>query len=169
MVTRPATTSALSTPYPSGSTHRPTQRRDAAWLLVVLWALTFVALPLLHLARHDRDHIHLPGGGVVQLGPAFHDHAHPHRPHGHRHAPHHPHGPAGATRDGPASDRPCPAPAHGAGAPEHLAVALLSVWALVVFELPSRLPEPVQPPPSAQPREAGHVPLRYPRGPPLSV
>lgn len=140
----------------------------AAWTGLLVWALGFVVIPLLHLADHARPHVHLPGGGAVFVG---HDH--------HGHHDHHRHeeeeaaqeaARAGAERlvvaAAPASDEE-ERPEHGVGGADHLNLALWLApalsWRLRVWEV-QRAASPGW---SARSLIARAIPVGAARGPPL--
>jgi hypothetical protein len=133
-----------------------TQRRDAAWLLLVLWGVTFLVVPLMHMIGHRADHVHRAGGGVVRLVEA------PHR-----------HGDGAVhTHDAEAADAPedpRPAPTHGADSPEHLTAALVATWSLVTVQAPSALVGEVRRAPAVRPARAPIWSSSWPRGPPAPI
>jgi len=138
-----------------------TQRRDAAWLLLLLWGVTFLAVPLMHMIGHRADHVHRAGGGVVQLAEA---------PHHHGDGAVHTHegeadGPGVPTEDGGRR----PHPPHGSDSPEHLSAALVATWSLVTVQLPSALVGEVQPELDSRPAGATIWRSCRPRGPPVAA
>ena len=143
-------------PAPHGGlNHADTQRRDAAWLLLVLWGVTFLALPLMHMIGHRADHVHLAGGGVVRLAGASHRHGD-----GEVH-----------THDDEGSEAPADrrdAPVHGADSPEHLTAALVATWSLATIQLSSALVGVVLSEPASRPACVTIWHGCRPRGPPSS-
>lgn len=139
-----------------------TQRRDAAWLLLVLWGVTFLAVPLMHMIGHRADHVHRAGGGVVRLAEAPPKHEVPHK---HGDGALHTHNEEGSE----APTDPRGAPTHGADSPEHLSAALVATWSLVTVQLPSALVGEVRSAPASCPACVTIWGSCRPRGPPALI
>jgi len=149
--------------------HSQVYRHDAAWLCVVLWLLTFLLVPGLHLLGHDNNpHHHLLDGGTVFLGLLAEEAAE----HAHADGTRHVHAEPAENQDG--SSDPGPEDPqdglpdqHGSTSSGHLKALLLAnvQIPLVITQQPSNARPPVAPV-SRLVQPAPFLPS-LPRGPPI--